>query len=471
MTRSERNLADLQFIIDEINKQSSWSFDDYKQHRDKHPEDIFDNIPLKNGSHIPTNAAVGERFRTLASRNSASDQERLSYDRDSYIKELKSQFAHFFLKLGLPLDRQIGDKLVGKALSNLKKKRLETTHFIPCEITYPRHSQKFSIGDVNFYSMTTFSSQYMETIQKMFDQRKQEVKAAWKKNKKAGKKPLVPGATLEGALEAQQQIEADFENFYQNLGWVAEIRVPPCLPDISFSRAKETVNAALDVLKMFLGADIGKNFRIAYDKGHSPRTASLIRDDLGEFHTGWTLSGHGALAPENWIEDLNELYPVELQITGITVNHLLSPKPTTPLFEKWLGALLWYGQGVSDSNYAAKIVKYVAALEQLTIAKKSSDLDITRTVTARTKFLCTEIIESDDADKSKDTIGKMYRYRSDLMHGQISPSNPKIHEIAKRSGKILQQALFSALHLFVYLATENRDSLKELEKEYQARVS
>ena len=471
MTKSEQTLEDFQFIIDELNRQSKWSFADFKQHWEKHPEDKYDVLPLKNGSHICANAAVGQRFRDLAERNSESDQERNSYDRASFVDALKRQFVHHFVELGRQLDQAAADKLVGKALSNLKKQRKEITHFVPCEITSLRWAQEFQIGNVKFYPMTAFRDMYMETIRSTFDQRNLEIEVAWKRNEETGKKPLFPTATLEGTLTARQQLQNEFEDFYNRLGWIAEITVPPCLPDISFARATETVNAALDVLKLFLGPDAGKSFRIAYDKGFSPRSSLLTRDEVGEFHTTWTIGGYGALTSENWYEDLRRLFPMELQVTGITVNHLLNPKRATPLFEKWLGALLWYGQGVSENNYGAKIVKYVAALEQLTVAKKSSDLDITKTVTLRTKFLCRRDNENiDDMENTNESIDKLYGYRSDLMHGQLSPSSPKIHDIAKRSGKIVQHALFAALHMFVYLATDKRDSLKELEKEYRLHV-
>lgn len=174
--------------------------------------------------------------------------------------------------------------------------------------------------------------------------------------------------------------------------------------------------------------------------------------------------------PENWFEDLIKQFPVELQLAGIAINHALTPERITPLLDKWLGALFWYGQGVSESSYAARIVKYVAALEQLTMTKKSNNLDVTQTVTSRTRFLCGALLEEDKKGNTRSLIDNMYKHRCDLIHGRISPSDPIIHATAQLSERITQQALFTALRMFSYISSERSDSLEELEKEYDLQV-
>lgn len=288
MSRSENNLADLEFIFSELNRLSTWSFRDFKVHWDKHPEDKFHVIPLEDGSHISTNANIGNRFRELAIRNTESDQERNSYDLNSFINQLKKQFAHMFIELKRPLDKRASDRMIGKALSDLKKNRASVKHFIPCEIMYRQHPPQFRIGNVTFHSASEFTRQYGEELQSKFDQDKKRVEERWQDMESSGEKPKIfPTMTRNDALETEDRLKREFEGFFNELGWIAEVQVPPCLPDISFSRAKHAINSALDVLKLFYGEESCKKFRIAYDKGGIPRTSNLTRDEKNQFSIGW----------------------------------------------------------------------------------------------------------------------------------------------------------------------------------------
>lgn len=55
--------------------------------------------------------------------------------------------------------------------------------------------------------------------------------------------------------------------------------------------------------------------------------------------------------------------------------------------DRWLDALNWYGKVVSEHGRAAKLVKFVAALERLTVTKETGTADVTEVVTKRTVVL------------------------------------------------------------------------------------
>jgi len=145
----------------------------------------------------------------------------------------------------------------------------------------------------------------------------------------------------------------------------------------------------------------------------------------------------------------------------------ISPEYKTHLTERFLDALSWYGQAVSDTLHSTKIVKYVAAWERLVITRKEKDL--TSTVCRRISMLaydgCRETYEQ-TLKKAKD----VYEWRSNLMHGTISPFAANIEEIVPIAERLTQSSLFQAVDLFVYLSQKNNKvNAKELEKEYQQR--
>jgi hypothetical protein len=471
MTKSEENLADLEFIINELNRQSTWSFPKFKQHWELHPEDKYDVLPLGNGSHICTNAAVGKRFRDLADRNSEADRERYSYDRRSYVDELKTQFVHDFIELHRPLDQRTSDRLVGKALANLKMRLTTRTHYLPCVVTGRQTPNKFKIGDVTFYSQSGFSERLDREVDAYFQNQRHEIEKKWReRQRKSEEATIESNQTLEARLSSQQWMEDRFRSFFQSLGWVAEVTVPTCLPDISCTRANETVSAALDVLKLFLGEKNGHNLHVAYDRGLVRSTVELSRITGGEISIAWTRFVDGALVDENWFEQLEQKYPLELQIAGRSINRSLNPNPTNSISEKWLGALLWYGQGVSETAYSAKIVKYVSALEQLTITRNSADQHIGALVTARTRFLSGPILEEDGVGNTGEVIERLYRVRCDLLHGRVLPTDPKVQKAANQSGRVVQSAVFNAIRFFLHVINQRGDSLESLEHAFQESV-
>jgi len=471
VTKSEQNLADLEFILNELAAVSALSIDELKLRLEKHPEDTLHHIRLSDGSLRISTAAISKRFQNIALRKSESDAENDSYDLNSFITNLKSQFALIFLEHQHPLSRKTSDRMIDKALTKLKSERETITHFIPCEFLYKQEPKKFELGPVTFHTVEGFLEQYGEKIQDEIAKKKEQIEERWQNREEGeGKFVFQKKWTLKDALRTEDKLNKKFEHFFHELGWVAEVTVPKCLPEVSFSKAKEVVKAALDFMKLLLGERSGRRFRIAYDEGQSPETATLSLNQETQLQFGWSFGGFGAVSWDNWFEEVQDKFYMEMKLAGVTIRQLIDTMPRAPLSEKWLGALLWYGQGVSESSDSAKIVKYVAALEQLTITKKKTEDEISKTVISRTEFLCDEILEQDQTGETLTVIKNMYKYRSELLHGQISPSNKKIRLTASSAGRVTQQALFRALHFFVWLSTDGRDSLDELEKEYVSRT-
>jgi hypothetical protein len=74
----------------------------------------------------------------------------------------------------------------------------------------------------------------------------------------------------------------------------------------------------------------------------------------------------------------------------VPLDHIIDPQYTTHLKERFLDAMAWYGQAISEKQISVQIVKCVAALERLTVTKKL-EKGLTDTVVRRTALLIRRI--------------------------------------------------------------------------------
>jgi hypothetical protein len=134
------------------------------------------------------------------------------------------------------------------------------------------------------------------------------------------------------------------------------------------------------------------------------------------------------------------------------------------LNQRILDALNWFGQGVVEPNPGAQIVKHTAALERLTMTGHV-DSGIESLIMDRVGFL-NEDRPNKTEKEIQDEIGALYQFRSDLMHGTISPSHPSVTKMLPIARQIARWALLKAVQIFDVLRSDKRANRKELAKVY-----
>jgi hypothetical protein len=127
--------------------------------------------------------------------------------------------------------------------------------------------------------------------------------------------------------------------------------------------------------------------------------------------------------------------------------------------------MAWYGQAISEKQISVQIVKCVAALERLTVTKKL-EKGLTDTVVRRTALLSYDETK-EGYEKALKEAGKIYDYRSGLMHGSKSPFDKNLELISPMAEEITQKALFNALRIFTELDNKVENVReKQLEAKY-----
>jgi hypothetical protein len=469
MDKITNDIEDINFIISEIIRFASMEFQELITHIDKNKQDGLCAIkhPFKNSELICGQEAF-RRFYQITKRHflntlkdSASD-----FDEEDFIQELIKEFSNKFLKNQNEVNKSTVQSFLSATLKKSKAKHKPLTHYIPCVVVGESKPDRFNLGIVEFIRMEIFSD---ENQKKFSEVKKRDFESITKyyenEIKREDSNVEIPSSE---EIERRADIFVkELTDYFSAYKWVAKVTIPPCDAKVSKNRAEIVVDAALDILKLIFKELHGKDLRMGHSYAVPEKIANLTVNSDGYFNIsfGWRGTRNNYVG-NDWFKEITkpEVHPY-LQMASSVLDARISPEYKTHLKERFLDALSWYGQAVSDSLPSTKIVKYVAAWERLVITKKEKDL--TSTVCRRISMLaydgCRESYEQ-TLKKAKD----VYEWRSNLMHGTISPFAPNINEIVPVAEKITQSTLFLAVDLFIYLSQKNEKmEAKSLEKEYE----
>jgi hypothetical protein len=138
-----------------------------------------------------------------------------------------------------------------------------------------------------------------------------------------------------------------------------------------------------------------------------------------------------------------------------------NPGQLPPIAERIVDALAWFGQAVSDPAPGTRILRYVAALERLTLfgdrdkavdpTGRATDKEaekITKTVTERAAKLCA-LIGGSDLDEWRTRASEVYNARSRLAHGSWSPFDERLWPMAHEAELVAAEAIIQWLMIAV----------------------
>ncbi len=134
-------------------------------------------------------------------------------------------------------------------------------------------------------------------------------------------------------------------------------------------------------------------------------------------------------------------------MAGVVLEARLDPDLSRSLSERILDAAQWFGEATRDTSPSTKVVKYVTAIERLTLTMKL-DEGLTKSVCERVAALTTGLIDGRTFEENKSAFSKVYGIRSDLVHGAMSPNDPKVAKQVIAAGDYAEFAILRALHVW-----------------------
>jgi hypothetical protein len=183
-------------------------------------------------------------------------------------------------------------------------------------------------------------------------------------------------------------------------------RLAPVDSAVGEDRAREAIQSSVDLFKLFVGSSRGARIGHAYLAG-LPRYSSTLYSDSVGFHTTQTWAWGNATVKDDWLDDVVGFRPWIFGEEAIS-ERLQSWERLPDPVQRFLDALAWHGDGVSEPNAAARILKFWTAIER-TVSLRIRDKVSTRAA-----------IFSADANEFPGQFEKcqrLYSLRSEIVHG------------------------------------------------------
>jgi hypothetical protein len=476
MGKPQDDLADVRIIVESLIRFSNMPWQEFKAHIDNNPKDGWNHLDMPNrGGGRPISYEAGRAFSRLTERHAENQPDGDDIDLNELNTAIRTAFVDFFIVQRKPYDEQKWvDRTLNRAIRNITRRYAERTHYLPCVVTFKPHPSEFSIGPVRFLTQGKFFEDYGQKIKNDYDDSNRQRRETLDARIASGEYRAEDRKSDEETDDINRMVFAWIDDYYRQFTWIAEITVPPCSTKISRERAETTVHAALDVLKLFFGWLEGRDFRLGHQRGAPDKTAHLTRGADGIFRYEIARSdGEGASADDDWYDSIQQHSLWALQAAGSAISAYLSPRKTrSPHRDRWLGALHWYGQAVSEPLPAAQLVKYVATLERLTVLEESKTnaetggQNVTDVVTRRTALLSWTSEDPSDVAQARQDARTLYKWRSSLMHGRSSPLTKELLNVMHLAHRITREAMFSALGLYVQLDMLGKVEPKDLEARF-----
>lgn len=449
MDKTLQNIEDIKFIISEIRRFSSMPWPDLEHRR----EDSSYTLPSLSGiGSLICGQEAGKRLIVLTERYSDTQQDLKNNIDITQLKDaITIQLVQRFLKGEKEVDRRNVDKMLSAARRKLKATQKSLTHYIPCVVVSSDEPEEFAIGPVRFIRMEKFLLDQKEELeierQRIYREhikRCEEAKSKYPENCVA-----IPTRSAELAA----RLIDDLTTYFSSFKWVATVKIPECDEKTSRQRAELAVEAALNMLKLFFGAYHNKKLRQGHIRGRLDATANLTRETDGSFNI--SLVGPEAqdvFAEEGWFQKMSgETGSWYLRAASSALDSCQNPNNSSHLKQRFLDALAWYGQAVSEQTPSAQIIRYVAAWERITTTKREDEY-LSQIVTRRTALLS---IDKDRGFQERLKNAKeVYNCRSRLMHGTCSPFDKALQTISSLAEEVTRKILFKSLEIFDLLVNE-----------------
>jgi len=382
--------------------------------------DAFHYLPDPGGKglRILCGRAAGERISSLADHAMRAAGIDGQVERKRAAQHLRSVLSQRFLGE----ERAVTITEVERALAEAGRlaavTRATRTHFIPCHLLFVQDPPQFAIGPVRFMTRATFRSRL-----------------------------VIPLRTSRRELRDYRLVH-ELTAYYESFGWVAEVEIPDCDSGTSQARAQEAVTRALDCLHLLIGPGHSRKMRIG--------GPALRRDGRGSFTLSSEGLGYQISYPSagnvgfeaGWFTEFENHpdYGMGLRLCGLALEAAVDPGLKRPLSHRFLDAIHWYGEAVRDSNPAARVVKYMTAIERM-LMTEGANKDIASTIADRVAAFCCEAGSRASHDQWRADAQRAYSLRSKLVHGSLSPGSPRIMEDLGTVARVSQFGLIGALTL------------------------
>lgn len=239
------------------------------------------------------------------------------------------------------------------------------------------------------------------------------------------------------------------------------ITIPKCSDKVSESRAQNVAAFIYGVIKVFATSyEIKANQVNLMNNPTKNNINHYIASSRDEYWIG------GSYAFGEDLQDFWNSFEEDLETDlGLVFKKLIlraaSPTNKEYLADRLIDAFYWFGDASRDNNSSAQVVKIVTAMERLITVKNE---DITKNFCHRVS--CLIAISHGEIDERYEESKKIYKLRSDFVHGSRSIYKTYNTELGFDPFKLAYPAILSACILFYKLGLEHKSYEKKLKNMY-----
>jgi hypothetical protein len=336
-------------------------------------------------------------------------------------------------------------------------------HFVPCSVVFESNPAEFSIGPVRFLRKETFAKEFGSGLEaqreRIYVQHRSNCEAAIQR----GVNPKNVANAEQSRRFADHMVD-DAKKWIESSDWIGVVGVDECHPRVSWERGLAAIEAALDLLRVLMGAHHSRKIRTALAANYAVNRAQLSQFPDGDIHITVSKEYSGNVVGDGWFSVVARDDGYFLNRGGFAITALTKPDSFWPLSFRWIDALSWFGQAVLERSNAARLVKYMTAVERLTIPKKAENIEsrVTRRAVAL-RYLNDEAQYRAAIEKAQ----LAYEWRSRIIHGAVSPFDKALNKNLQHAEITAAAAILGALSFFDHLGLDSEEfSDQRLENEF-----
>jgi len=313
------------------------------------------------------------------------------------------------------------ESFVSAVISNIEAKLTRHTVIIPCHLSYSEKAEEY----LELLNVELFNKYYF-------------------------KKHIATKENVENKEnDYYKQLMSNALEHYKKFGWFISVKTESVYDsDMAVELAEYVAKSLVNLFKLIIPSSHNDKISSGFDLTAEFKEYTLLSSgsNLSFTYSSSSEANVGLPDPLLSLFDNPETQKL-LDIISVSINGYLELHNEYPVISRVLDALGWLGDAVSEKSYTSMIVKYITALERLLLFGEESGLKVIISKRSATLLVMHNMISINDFEKYQQTIGKAYKMRSEILHGQISPSaisfEIPIYEISEIVSKVIISFMYS----------------------------
>lgn len=383
-------------------------------------EDDFHWLPHPEGrGQIICGAAAAKKIDLLAQKAAGQAGLTNRIELETIRRPLAKILVQRFQKERRLVDKKQIDRALSAAVKQARAEMSDRTHFVPCHLFSANDPPRIVMGPVTFHCRTSFRKLILERRNRSF-----------------------VGPRCEQELN-RRRLAAKSLRYYRNFSWVAEVSLQNFDRHTSNEIATYAVTSAVGFLHMILGYNRSDRMQVGGMAVRVDRRASLTISDAGYVEPSTSTAGFGHVEYQNgWSVGANaDNFQSWLELCGVALEAAVNPDLTRDLSRRLLDAVQWFGEACRDKSNSTRTIKFMTAVERLLTTGDKDD--ISRMLSERAANFC--FYPDGNRAEWRSKVREAYDFRSSLVHGALSPRDPRVGKGAQLAAEVSQALLLSML--------------------------